>query len=119
MAEDEPAPSKMRKIHSVTDTSNVSSIDHRSSDTEKYKIFTSTQTFDKKFQFPQQQCGMKTSGKPHMCSFSSSWLDEFQQDGLVYSVKDDAAYCKFCRLFPGGEWGMLVEKPFKKWKSAI
>ena len=25
----------------------------------------------------------------------------------------------FCRLFPGGERGVLVERPFQKWKDAI
>ena len=29
------------------------------------------------------------------------------------------AYCKYCRLFPGGERGLLVKKPFHKWKDAI
>ena len=53
-----------------------------------------------------------------MRSFSISWLDEFGPDGLVYSIKQDAAYCKYCRLFPGGERGLLVEKPFHKWKDA-
>ena len=32
---------------------------------------------------------------------------------------EDAAYWKFCRLFPGGERGVLVEKPFQKLKDAI
>ena len=54
-----------------------------------------------------------------MCSFSISWLDEFGPDGLVYSIEQDAAYCKYCRLFPGGERGLLVEKPFRKRKDAI
>ena len=54
-----------------------------------------------------------------MRSFSLGWLDEFGPDGLVYSIKQDAAYCKYCRLFPGGERGLLVEKPFCKWKDAI
>ena len=54
-----------------------------------------------------------------MHSFSISWLDEFGPDGLVYSIEQDAAYCKYCRLFPGGERGLLVEKPFRKWKDAI
>ena len=49
-----------------------------------------------------------------MRSFSISWLDEFGPDGLVYSIEQDAAYCKYCRLFPGGERGLLVEKPFRK-----
>ena len=54
-----------------------------------------------------------------MKSFSLKWLKEFGQDGLCYSVYEDATYCKFCRLFPGGERGVLVEKPFQKWKDAI
>ena len=54
-----------------------------------------------------------------MRSFSLKWLEEFGQVGLCYSVYEDAAFCKFCRLLPGGErWG-LVEKPFQKWKDAI
>ena len=54
-----------------------------------------------------------------MHSFVVKWLDEYGQDGLAYSVENDAAYCKYCRLFPGGERGILVEKPFHKWKDAI
>ena len=117
--EDDPGPSKIRKITSVTATGDISAIDHRSSDTEKYNILTSTQSFDTKFQFPQQQCGVKPCGKPHMHSFVVKWLDEYGQEGLAYSVENDAAYCEYCRLFPGGERGILVEKPFCKWKDAI
>lgn len=85
----------------------------------KYKVLTEQQKIAKGFSFPQQQSGTKPSGKPHMRSFSLKWLDEFGQDGLYYSMYEDAAYCKFCRLFPGGERGLLVEKPFQKWKDAI
>ena len=49
--EDDPGPLKIRKITSVTATSDISAIDHRSSDTEKYNILTSTQSFDKGFNF--------------------------------------------------------------------
>ena len=34
-------------------------------------------------------------------------------------VTEDGAYCKYCKLFPGGERGLLVKKPFHKWKDAI
>ena len=54
-----------------------------------------------------------------MHSFNPNWLEEFKTDGLIYSVTEDGAYCKYCKLFPGGERGMLVEKPFHKWKDAI
>ena len=54
-----------------------------------------------------------------MHSFVVKWLDEYGQDRLAYSVENDAAYCKYCKLFPGGERGILVEKPFCKWKDAI
>ena len=54
-----------------------------------------------------------------MHSFLLNWLDEYQVDGLVYSVKENAAYCKYCRLFPGEERGLLVETPFHKSKDAI
>ena len=37
----------------------------------------------------------------------------------VTSVKEDVAYCKYCRLFPNGERGLLVGTPFHKWKDAI
>ena len=116
---DQPGPAKIRKITSVTAAHDISDIDHRSDDTVKYKILTDTQNFPRNFRFPQQPCGTKTGGKPHMHSFLLNWLDEYQVDGLVYSVKEDAAYCKYCRLFPGGERGLLVETPFHKWKDAI
>ena len=77
----------------------------------KYKILTVKQNIGKYFSFPQKQFGTKTSGKPHMRSFSLKWLEEFGQDGLQYSVYGDAAYCKVYRLFPGEERGVLVEKP--------
>ena len=53
-----------------------------------------------------------------MSSFSLQWQEEFE-DGLCYSVSEDAAYCKFCRLFLGGERGVLVENPFQKSKDTI
>ena len=90
-----------------------------SDDIIKYKLLTKQQKIAKGFSFPQQQFGTKPSSKPHMRSFSLKWLDEFGPDGLCYSVYEDAAYCKFCRLFPGGERGLLVEKPFQRWKDAI
>ena len=54
-----------------------------------------------------------------MHSFNPNWLEEFKTDGLISSVTEDGAYCKYCKLFPGGERGLLVEKPFCKWKYAI
>ena len=53
-----------------------------------------------------------------MRSFSLTWLYEFKDEGLTYSEKDDAAFCKYCKLFPGGERGSMVESPFRKWKNA-
>ena len=63
---DEPGPSKMRKVSSTTQRIDISATDNNSSDTEKYNILKFRQSFDKKFQFPQQQFGTKPSGKPHM-----------------------------------------------------
>ena len=103
----------------MTGVPDICDIDQKSPATVKYTLLTETQTFARNHKFPQQKCGLKASGKPHMCSFSLSWLDEFKVDGLVYSVKEDAAYCKYCRLFPSGERGLLVETPFRKWKDAI
>ena len=56
-----------------------------------------------------EQFGTTKLGKPHMCSFKPNWLEEFKTDGLIYSVIEDGAYCKYCKLFPGGERGLLVE----------
>ena len=103
----------------ITAVSDICAVNHQSSDAEKYKILTASQSFDRKYEFPQTQFGMKSNGKPHMRSFSKNWLEEFGQDGLMYYVVEDAAYCKYCRLFPGGERGLLVENPFWKWKDAI
>ena len=90
-----------------------------SDDIIMYKLLTEQQKIAKGFSFPEGQFGTKASVKPNMRSFSLKWLDEFGQDGLCYSVYEDAAYCKFCRLFQGGERGLLVEKPFQRWKDAI
>jgi hypothetical protein len=97
----------------------ICTVTHQNSDAEKYKLLTTSQKVEKDFSFPQHQFGIKSDGKPHMRAFSLKWLEEFGQDGLCYSVFEDAAYCKFCRLFPGGERGLLVEKPFRKWKDAL
>ena len=43
----------------------------------KYKVLTEKQNIGKDFSFPQEQYGTKTSGKPHMRSFSLKWLEEF------------------------------------------
>ena len=85
----------------------------------KYKVLTEKQNIGKDFLFPQVYFGTKTSGKPHMRSFSLKWLEGFGSDSFCYSVYKDAAYCKFWRLFPGGERRVLVETPFQKWKDAI
>ena len=90
----EPGPSKIRKIISVAQEHDISAIGHKRSDTEKYNVLKSKQSFDKKFQFLQEQFGRKPNGKPHMHSFSISWWDEFGPDGLVYSTEQNAAYCK-------------------------
>ena len=37
----------------------------------------------------------------------------------MYSIDEDAAYHKFWQHFPGRERGLLVEKPYCKWKDAI
>ena len=116
---DQPGSAEIRKITSVSAAQDISDIDHRSDDTVKYKILTDTQNFSRNFRFPQQPCGTKAGGKPHMHSFSLNWLDKYQVDGLVFSIKEDASYCKYCRLLPGGERGLLVETPFRKWKDAI
>ena len=103
----------------VSATNDISDINHKSSDTEKYKILTDSQTFSKDFKFPKQQFGMTKFGKPHMHSLNPNWLEEFKPDGLIYSITEDGAYCKYFRLFLGGERGLLVKKPFHKWKDAI
>ena len=65
----------------------------------KYKVSTEKQNIGKDFSFLQEQFGTKTNGKPHMRSFSLKWLEEFGQDGLCYSVYEDATYCKLCSPF--------------------
>ena len=80
----------------------------------KYKVLSVKQNIGKNISFPQEQCGTKTSCKPHKRSFSLKWLEEFGQDGLCYSMYVDAASCRFCRLFLGGQRGVLIEKQF--WK---
>ena len=84
------------KIISVTAPNDISAIDHRSSDTEKYKILEETQSIPENFQLPKQQFGTRRDGKPHFGSFSKSCLEEFKSDDLVYSIDEDAASCKFC-----------------------
>ena len=54
MEHDQPGPSKLMKITSVASTYDISDVDHKSSDTIKYKILTATQIFSKACQFPQQ-----------------------------------------------------------------
>ena len=66
---DQPGPANIRKITSITAAHDISDIDHRSADTVKYKILTDTQNFPRNFRFPQQPCGTKAGGKPHMFIF--------------------------------------------------
>ena len=75
---DEPSPAKCQKITAVGTSYDISDVDHNSSDTIKYKIILDTQTFPRNHQFPQEQFGKTPDGKPHMHSFSLTWLDEFQ-----------------------------------------
>ena len=59
----EPEPSQIRKITSVAQQHEISAIDHKGSDTKKYNVLKSKQSFDKKFHFPQEQFGKKTQWK--------------------------------------------------------
>ena len=77
----------------------ICTVTHQSENMIKYKVLTEKQSIGKDFSFPQEQYGTKRSGKPHMRSFSLKRLEEFGQDGLCYSAYEDAAYCKFSRLF--------------------
>ena len=118
MEHDQPGQSKLMKITSVASTYNISDVDHKSSDTIKYKILSDTQNFPRTHKFPQQFFGTTHDGKPHMHSFSLTWLDEFKSEGLMFSVKDDGAYCKYCKLFAIGDMGALAQVPFCRWKNA-
>ena len=111
---DDSPSTHVKKLNPVSCPSHddICTVTHQSENMTKYKVLTEKkQNIGKDFSFPQEQFGTKTSGKPHMRSFSLKWLEEFGQDGLCYSVYGDAAYGTFCRLFPRG---VLVEKPFQK-----
>ena len=45
----------------ITAVSDISAVNHQSSDAEKYKILTASQSFDRKYEFPQTQFGMKSN----------------------------------------------------------
>lgn len=57
-------------------------------------------------------------------SFQKSWLEQFKW--LIYSRKEDGAYCKYCTLFTSEnegkgshqQLGYFVNKGFRKWKKA-
>ena len=55
-------------------------------------------------------------------SFQASWLTKY--NGLVYSVQDDGAYCKYCVLFVANQdarisnYGVLVNSPLTNWQKA-
>ena len=88
MEHDQPGPSKLMKITSVASTYNISDDDYKGSDTIKYRILTDTQNFPRTHELGQQQFGTAHDGKPHMCSFSLTWLDEFKSEGLnVFSKR--------------------------------
>ena len=107
--DDQVTPAKKLRITSVQQTNDISAVNHKSSDTEKYKILTDPPAIPQNFKFPKEQFGTTNQGKPHMHSFNPNWLEEFKTDGLIYSFTEDAAYCKYCRLFPGGDRGLLDE----------
>ena len=114
MEHDQPGPSKLMKITSVASTYDISDVDHKSCDTINYKILTDTQNFPRTHQVPQQWFGTTHDRKPHMHSFPLTHLDEFKSEGLIYSVKDYGAYCKYCKLFAIGGRGALVQAPLHK-----
>ena len=115
---DQSDPSMLMKITSVASTYDISDVNHKSSDTIKYKILTDTQNFPRTHQFPQQWSGTTHDGRPHMHSFSLTWLDECKSEGLIYSVKDHGAFCKYYKLFAVGDSGALAQMPFCRWKNA-
>ena len=54
-------------------------------------------------------------------SFQASWLKKY--NGLVYSIKYDGAYCKYCVLFAVNQdcriqYGILVNQPLNNWQKA-
>ena len=107
---------KKSKPVSCPSHEDICTVTHQSKNMIKYKVLTEKQNIGNDFSFPKEQFHTKTSGKPHMRSFLLKLLEEFGQDGLCYSVYEDAAYCKFCRPYPGGEREVLVEKPFQSGK---
>ena len=89
---------KIRKLTTTIAANDISAINHKNSDTGKFNILTDNQNSPQNFDFPKHKWGMKSDGKPHMQSFLMKWLDDYQSDGLVYSVIE-LVYCKFCRIF--------------------
>ena len=55
----------------ITAVSDISAVNHQSSHAEKYKILTASQSFDRKYEFPQTQFGMKSKG------IWTGWLNVF------------------------------------------
>jgi len=93
-------------------------LDQKVSDELKYKLLTNVWVPDEKFTFP-------TSGIRNL-KFQLNWMKRFPW--LCYSkMQDSGAVCKYCAIFyhnfigKGAHQkpGLLVTKPFNKWKNAI
>ena len=65
---------KKSKPVSCPSNDDIFTVSHQSENKIKYKVLTKQQNIHKDFLFPQEQFGTKTSGKPHMGSFSLKWL---------------------------------------------
>ena len=67
----ESGPSKIRKITSVAQQHGISAVDHTSSDTEKYNVLKSKQSFDKSFGFLKTNLAESPMENPTCTHFPS------------------------------------------------
>jgi len=93
-------------------------LDQKVSDEFKFKLLTNVWVPDEKFTFPM-------SGNRNL-KFQLNWIKRFPW--LCYTkMQDSGAVCKYCAIFfhnfigKGAHQkpGLLVTKPFNKWKNAI
>ena len=82
---------------------------------EQYHVLTKHFVPSATYRFPSVQFGKQNR------SFQHSWLSLY--NGLVYSVKENGGYCKFCVLFSQAPYSVqnlstLVTCPFTNFKKA-
>ncbi|CAH1102960.1 unnamed protein product [Psylliodes chrysocephalus] len=108
-------PSETQQNFPVNDVSNI--LTNKLTEEQYISIMNEIWTPPLNFNFPAKKEGKFTR------KFNRAYLEQYKW--LVYSLKEDGVYCKFCAFFckievghtSSQQVGMLCTEPYRKWKK--